>query len=326
MMGKSLTSLPLVSIGMPVYNGERFIRQALDSLLAQDCEDFELIISDNASTDGTWEICQQCAATDSRIRLYQNEENRGPVFNFHRVLELSSGEYFMWASHDDYWDPHYLRSCLEAFDTSEAIVLAGAMCESVDPETEELRFIDKGFSTIGLCPRERFMRYKSTVHGGRHIGGIFCGIYKRSALREVMPLRKVIATDHLLLAELCFQGEFVTVQERLMVKRWGGASTSHRNSARVVGVSNPLLIAFPYFVREVLLQRIIFQTDRLTLPEKTRLACWSLRNYVQVCGIRALHLRYRTLLALAKRPARRARELWRSATRGTSGSGSLTGD
>ncbi len=315
---------PLVGIGMPVYNGERFIRQALDSLLAQDYENFELIISDNASTDRTQEICVEYAARDERIRYYRNERNMGAAWNFNRVFELSSGEYFMWASHDDYWDPRYLRCCLEAFDISEAIVLAGAMCESIDSETEDLKFTDEGFSTIGLCPRQRFMRYKSTVHGGRHIGGIFCGVYKRSALREVMPMRKVIANDHLVLAGLCFQGEFVTVQEKLMVKRWGGASTSHRNNARAVGVSNPLLIEFPYFVREVLLQIIIFQTARLTLPEKTRLACWSLRNYVQVCGIRALRLRYRTLLALAKRPAIRVRELWRSAARGTSGSDSPT--
>lgn len=317
---------PLVSIGMPVYNGERFIRQALDSLLGQDYGNFELIISDNASMDGTREICVEYAARDERIRYYRNERNMGAAWNFNRVFELSSGEYFTWASHDDYWDPHYLRSCLEAFDTSEAIVLAGAMCELVDSETGELILTDRGFSTVGLSPSEGFILYKSTVHGGRHIGGVFYGIYKRNALREVMPMRKVIATDHLVLAELCFQGEFVTVQERLMVKRWGGASTSHRNNARALGISNQLFIKCPYFVREVLLQRIIFQTARLTLPEKTRLACWSLRNYVQVCGIWALRLRYRTLLALTKRPAIHARELWRSVARGTSESGGPTGD
>ena len=314
---------PLVSIGMPVYNGEHFIRRALDSLLAQDYENFELVISDNASTDGMQEICVEYAVRDERIRYYRNERNMGAAWNFNRVFELSSGEYFMWATHDDYWDPRYLRCCLEAFDTSEAIVLVGAVCESVDPETEELRFTDEGFSTIGLSPRERFMRYKSTVHAGRHIGGIFYGVYKRSALREVMPMRKVIATDHLVLAELCFQGEFVTVQEKLMVKRWGGASTSHRNNARALGISNPLFIKYPYFVREVLLQRIISQTDRLTLLEKIRLARWSLSNYTWVHGVHAL---LRTLPAWAKRPAKRVRELWRSATRRTSGSGGPTGD
>lgn len=318
-------SKALVSIGMPVYNGERFIGQALDSLLAQDYENFELSISDNASTDRTQEICLEYAARDVRIRYCRNEKNMGAIWNFNRVFELSSGEYFMWAAHDDYWDTRYLRSCLEAFDISEGIVLVGTECESIDSVTGELRFIDQGFSTIGLTPRERFMRYKSTVHGGGHIGAIFHGIFKRTALREVMPMRKVIASDHLILAGLCLHGEFVTVQEKLMFKRWGGASTSHRDNARILRIDNQLLIGFPYVVREAMLQKIILQTDKLALPEKIRLACWSSNNYARFCGIRALILTYRMLPAFAKRRARRARELWRIMAPKKSGVGSPTG-
>jgi glycosyltransferase involved in cell wall biosynthesis len=277
---------PIVSIGMPVYNGEKTIREALDSLLAQDFKDFELIISDNSSTDSTPQICKKYMKMDPRIRYYRNKKNIGAAANFDRLVYLAQGKYFMWASHDDYWNPRYLQSCREAFNLSEDIVLAGAVCESIDPETEEVIFTDQGFSTIGLKPRERFMLYKSTIHGGRHIGGIFSGIYKLSALREVMPIRKVIAGDHLILAELCFLGEFVTVQERLMFKRWGGASTSHKNNARALCLTNPLYIMFPYFVREILLQKMIFHTDKLTMPEKIRLSCWSLVNYIQDCLIK----------------------------------------
>lgn len=278
--------VPLVSIGMPVYNGERFISKALDSLLAQSFKDFELVISDNASEDATQQICLEYAARDQRVRYYRNEVNKGAAWNFTHVFELSSAKYFMWASHDDYWNPHYLQSCLEEFSISKDIVLAGAICESIDPETEEVIFTDKGFSTIGLPPHKRFIRYKSMIHSGSHIGGIFYGLYKRSALIKVMPMRKLVATDHLILAELCFQGEFVTVQEKLVFKRWGGASTSHRNNARALGLTNQLLIMCPYFVREIMLQKIIFHTDKLTVPEKVRLACWSLFNYVQVCCIK----------------------------------------
>ncbi len=284
-MSKAET-FPLISIGLPVYNGERFIRKALDSLLCQTYNNFELIISDNGSIDRTQEICLEYAQRDKRILYYRNEINRGAAWNFTHVFELSSAEYFMWASHDDNWDTRYLKSCLEAFNISDDIVLAGAVCESIDPETGMVIFTDKGFSTIGLKPGKRFMLYKSTIHGGRHIGGIFYGIYLRSALCKVMPMRKMIATDHLILAELCFQGEFVTVQERLMFKRWGGASTSHRNNARTLGINNLLLIMFPYLMREILLQKIIFQTNKLTLPEKIGLACWSLFNYIQVCAIK----------------------------------------
>lgn len=92
---------PKVSIGMPVYNGEPFIREALDSLLAQTFTDFELIISDNASTDDTEEICQNYASKDSRIRYIRQPKNLGASYNFQFVLDEAVGEYFMWAAHDD---------------------------------------------------------------------------------------------------------------------------------------------------------------------------------------------------------------------------------
>ena len=305
-----------ISIGMPVYNGEKYVRQTLNSLLTQDYEDFELIISDNASTDRTQEICLEYAAGDKRIRYYRNERNMGAVWNFNRVFELSSGEYFMWASHDDYWKYCYLRSCLNVLSASESIVLAGTMCDSIEPETGRLIFTDDGLSTIGLCPTERFLRYKSTIHAGKHIGGIYSGIYKRSALRKAMPVKKIIANDHIVLAELCFQGEFVTVQERLMVKRWGGASVSHRSNAQALGICNWFFIKCPYFIREILFQRIIFNTDKLRLLEKIRLAFWSLHHYV---WIGSLQFFSPLLPSWAKYLIKRVRRIWRGDIRRKSG-------
>jgi len=107
--GKSETS-PKVSIGMPVYNGEPFIRKALDSLLAQTFTDIELIISDNGSTDGTEAICREYAACDARIRYVRQPENRGMSFNFLFVLDEARGEYFMWAAADDVWDVKYIET------------------------------------------------------------------------------------------------------------------------------------------------------------------------------------------------------------------------
>lgn len=116
----------LVSIGMPVYNGERYIVEALDSLLAQDYENFELIISDNASTDRTQGICLEYTSRDKRIRYYRNETNMGALWNFNRVFELSSGEYFMWASHDDLWRPHFISELVGLLEATPSAVLA--MC------------------------------------------------------------------------------------------------------------------------------------------------------------------------------------------------------
>jgi len=100
---------PSVSIGMPVYNGAKYIREALDSLLAQTFVDFELIISDNASTDSTPDICREYAGLDARIRYVRQDENRGPLANFQFVFSEARGKYFMWAAHDDRWASTFLK-------------------------------------------------------------------------------------------------------------------------------------------------------------------------------------------------------------------------
>jgi len=310
-------SKPLVSIGMPVYNGEPHIRQALDSLLAQDYENFELIISDNASTDRTQEICLSYAARDKRIQYYRNQTNMGIAWNFIRVLELSSGEYFMWAAHDDYWDPLYLHSCIRAFDASEAIVLAGALCEGVDYETGESIRTFPGLSTAGLSPYARFMRVGSAY--SRMIGPytLFHGVYKRSALHEVLQFRKALIADYFLLAELSLKGEFVTVPEKLMVKRVREVSRSSQTIARAMGISR-LHVWFRCEVWEIMWLSIIFQSDRLRLHEKIKLACWSLGKYAQfsVYHGQLTLLTYRILLALWPKAANHARALWRSTGQG----------
>jgi len=115
---------PKVSIGMPVYNGEAFIREALDSLLAQTFTDFELIISDNASTDGTEAICREYAAKDARIRYVRQAENRGGIPNFQFVLDEAVGEYFMWAAADDVWLPNFIQHCRLLLDEDRSAEMA----------------------------------------------------------------------------------------------------------------------------------------------------------------------------------------------------------
>lgn len=108
----STQTTPKVSIGMPVYNGEKYIRNALDSLLNQTFPNFELIISDNASTDRTKEICCEYASKDSRIRYFRQAENNGAIANFQFVLDQASGEFFMWAAYDDLWSSNFLKDAV----------------------------------------------------------------------------------------------------------------------------------------------------------------------------------------------------------------------
>ena len=116
--------IPRVTIGLPVYNGQNYLVETLESLLAQTYTDFELVISDNASTDRTEAICRQYAAGDARIRYYRNDENIGASANYNRAFELGRGEYFKWAAHDDLLAPTYLERCVEVLDANPDVVLA----------------------------------------------------------------------------------------------------------------------------------------------------------------------------------------------------------
>lgn len=118
---------PRVSIGMPVYNGEKYIRETLDSLLVQTFTDFELIISDNGSTDGTEAICRVYAERDSRIRYVRQRENRGMMFNYLFVLDEARGEFFMWASHDDIWSTNWLETMVQ--NAGAGVIAFGRMVD-----------------------------------------------------------------------------------------------------------------------------------------------------------------------------------------------------
>lgn len=128
-------NVPRVSIGLPVFNGEQFLIRALDSLLAQDYSNFELIISDNGSTDGTEKICRDYASHDPRIRYIRQAYNLGSHENFNFVLRESRGEYFMWAAADDLWDRDFIGFLLEGLEKSSDAV--GAFCpyQLIEAET-----------------------------------------------------------------------------------------------------------------------------------------------------------------------------------------------
>src|ERR1700736_6211403 len=119
-----------LSVGLPVYNGENFLNVAVDSVLGQDFEDFELIISDNASQDGTAALCKEYAARDKRVRYYRSDVNNGGAWNYNRVFELAEGQYFKWQAHDDVCLPGFFRRCVEVFDHAPPTVVV------VSPRTQ----------------------------------------------------------------------------------------------------------------------------------------------------------------------------------------------
>ena len=118
-----MTETPRVTIGLPVYNSERYVRQSIESLLAQSYFRFVLIISDNASTDGTQQICQEFAKADPRVRYYRNPVNIGNPGNFNRVFELATTPYLKWATADDFWEPTFVERAVEVLDKDPTVVL-----------------------------------------------------------------------------------------------------------------------------------------------------------------------------------------------------------
>lgn len=127
---KDQLRIPMLSIGLPVYNGSEFVRQAIDALLSQSFTDYELIISDNASTDGTELICREYARRDPRIRYVRQSENRGAINNFQFVLDEAIGEYFMWAAADDIWDATWVETLLPIAFIHQC--LAFGMVQTID--------------------------------------------------------------------------------------------------------------------------------------------------------------------------------------------------
>jgi len=204
---------PLVSIGLPVYNGEPYLRLALDTLLNQDYPHFELIISDNASTDHTAEICREYQSRDPRIRYVRQAENIGSHWNGDFVFQQSSGEYFMWASHDDYWESSYIRKCLELLRRHPRAVLCCTDICIVDGDGRPCQDY-QNIDTMGMTRVQRIHEVIS------RFGWLaMYGLMRPEAVRKVQPGTGVFGDDPVRLVRLLMLGDFVNLKERLFYYR-----------------------------------------------------------------------------------------------------------
>ena len=148
---------PRVTIGLPVYNGERHLRESVESILAQTFEDFELIISDNASTDGSGAIAREVAARDPRVRYHRHPRNLGGAYNHNWVVGQARGEYFRWASDDDIIEPTFLERMVEALDARPDAGLAFPRARIIDGDGAVVRDYDERIMRDDPRPRERLV-------------------------------------------------------------------------------------------------------------------------------------------------------------------------
>ena len=197
----SVTGQPLVSIGIPVFNGERFINQALDALRAQTYDNLELVVSDNASTDSTGEICREYASKDRRIKYFRNPVNVGLYENFRRVVTLATGEYFMWAAADDLRPPTAVEHCVQAILRNDRAVSAHGIILVRTADGKESATHN---NEIELTAPRVATRIRNFTYGLRHNAMIFC-LHRRTALLQAR-LGNHTGQDYLLCLQMCLLG------------------------------------------------------------------------------------------------------------------------
>lgn len=280
---------PLVSVGIPVYNGEQYLADALASALAQDYENFEIVVSDNASTDGTEEICCRFAGQDGRVRYLRNAENVGACRNFSRVLAEARGEYFTWLAHDDLLsDPSYLRKSCDVLQCNPDVVLCATSVNVLD-------YLGPGTSTVAsLAPiypdrdwrqaRKCFFRcpYDTLVSNAVY------GVFRRDVLLTVPLLerwhkgqRVSLDLENPILAEVATRGRIVALPECLRSYRENPASSWHADVDRL-GPWDLLLVNLDMKLR---ILRIALRAP-LPLRQRLELACLCLGNFFrQPCSV-----------------------------------------
>jgi glycosyltransferase involved in cell wall biosynthesis len=207
---------PRVSIGLPVYNGERFVAEAIESVLAQTFGDFELIISDNGSTDGTTEIASRFAREDSRVRHLRHSETRGARWNFNTAFEASTGELFVWLASDDSWEPELLERCVAALDEDPGVVLAFSSVAYVDEHSAPLDLTRD--LTMRVDSPQSHTRFWDLLMSHHDCLPIF-GVMRAEVLRRTPLLPPYAMGDHLLLAELGLHGRFRLIEDQLFRSR-----------------------------------------------------------------------------------------------------------
>jgi glycosyltransferase involved in cell wall biosynthesis len=233
-----LCAMPRVSVGIPVYNGEKYLAETLESLLGQSLHDFEIVISDNASTDATSEISRWYEVKNSRVHYFRNDRNIGAAPNFNRVVELSRAPFFHGGAYDDLYEPSFLERCVDALERDPGVVLSHARTKLIGDNGEPLIFDRERDCYIDSYGRSRGTSGDVMRPQPYHIGEAaspevrfrevlwvmgwslpLSGVIRTDALRRTSLYGNYSGADKVLLAELALQGRFHEVSEELFAKR-----------------------------------------------------------------------------------------------------------
>jgi glycosyltransferase involved in cell wall biosynthesis len=215
MIQDSQREQPLVSIGLPVYNGANYLRTAIDTVLLQTYPNLELIVSDNASTDQTVEICAEAAARDRRVRVLRNRTNIGAAGNYNQVFQAAAGRYFKWAAHDDVLSPTFVERAVEVLERNADVVLCCSKTGRINEagEAEGTYLSDAAWGDA--APSQRFRSLVFT----RHACVAVFGLVRRDVLAQTPLIAPYVGSDRMLLAELGLHGRIYEIDEELFYRR-----------------------------------------------------------------------------------------------------------
>ncbi len=280
---------PRVSIGLPVYNGERYLAKSIDSLLAQTFGDFELILSDNGSEDGTREICQHYANSDKRVRYYREDQNLGCAWNYNRVFELARAEYFMWSADDDIHLPTFIEKTVQVLDQRTDVLWCFCRHSHIDPEGRlisvaegrDASFLNpSGWDRTSPEPHQRFQAIL-LAHSGLDI----YALHRRATVATTGVYQPSYGSEKVLLGELALRGKYYEIPETLFHLRvHPHASSSLTTEAQLQHYIDPRVKPRFAFMRLRLLKAHWTALHRFNLSPAERLRCYAvlLRYLLQV--------------------------------------------
>jgi glycosyltransferase involved in cell wall biosynthesis len=206
---------PLITIVLPVFNGSNFLAEAVDSLLSQSLKDFELIISDNASTDDTPSICERFARSDPRVKLFRFEKNVGAARNFNHAFAAVRSKYFKWAAHDDICRPAFLEACVDVLERDRSIVLCHTGTKAITEAGEEL-------GRLAILPDMKeddpARRFASMITFPHLCAEVF-GVFRTEVLAKTPLVAPYVGSDRVLLAEIAIRGKIGLVLRGLFLNR-----------------------------------------------------------------------------------------------------------